>query len=89
MANTVITWDQLKEFCNRIPERFLSEPVRWWGDELGGIIGGGMILDEDYVKTDEGWEPKSVQEVTRWTTQEDIDKMETLQAGTPVLQTDF
>jgi len=88
MKNEHLTWAELKEACNKIPESQLNEPVRWWGEERGGCINRVDIQIEDMVMTDEGWEPKSVQEVDKWTTQEDIDSMKTIPKGHLVLITD-
>jgi hypothetical protein len=62
MNNEHLTWAELKEACNKIPESQLNEPVRWWGDERGGKINYTKPLKEDMVMTDEGWEPKQYQE---------------------------
>jgi len=83
------TWAELKAFCNEIPDQFLSEQVRWWGDERGGIINLCSKIEEDMICTEEGWEPRSVYDDEDTYTQEEIKKMPVLLKGAPVLFTDF
>lgn len=53
------TWKELKDFCNSLPEEVLNNDVHWWGDERGGFVAPTSTLEEDYLLTDEGWEPIS------------------------------
>lgn len=57
-----LTWKQLKEFCNGLPESELEKLVIWTDEEEGGRIVSVEQLEEDYVQTDYGCEPASVQE---------------------------
>lgn len=78
------TWSDLKNFVNTLPEDELKNPVLWWGEERGGEINNAMQLDEDYVVTDYGCEPLSVQEPL-----EDGEELEVAyKKGTPILGTD-
>lgn len=88
LTNEHLTWAELKEACNKIPEAQLNEPVRWWGEERGGKVNSVYPLHEDYVSGEEGWEPKSIQEVDEFQSQEDIDNMVTMPKGFFVLSTD-
>lgn len=56
------TWGDLKTFVNNLSPKVLKKEVVWWGDETGGNIIGAFELGEDYVQTDYGCEPASVQE---------------------------
>lgn len=56
------TYRQLKEFLNKLPENELDKQISLSGEEVGyGVTGAGQ-LEEDYVQTDYGVEPGSVQE---------------------------
>ena len=58
-----LTWGELKAFCNTLTTPLdLNKHVQWWGDERGGKINSVERLEEDYVTTDYGCEPLSVQE---------------------------
>jgi len=57
-----ISWQQLKDFCNSLPAEELNKPVIWSGEEAGGEIISVERVEEDYVQTDYGCEPASVQE---------------------------
>ena len=61
-ANKSFTWKDLKDFCNQLPEEELNNTVKWWGEERGGNVLLADRLDEDFVQTDYGCEPASVQE---------------------------
>ena len=78
------TWKQLKEFCNSLPENELEKEVVWWGEERGGSIDFADQLSEDYVITDYGCEPASVQEYETWEEPYEI----AYPKGTPILHTD-
>jgi hypothetical protein len=79
-----ITWKELKEFCNSLPETELEKPVQWWGEEISGKVVKAHQLEEDYVTTDYGCEPASVQEY-----EDDDDPYEvTHPKGTPMLEMD-
>lgn len=56
------TWGDLKKFVNKLPPQELKKAVRWWGEERGGEVKFADRLEEDYVRTDEGCEPASVQD---------------------------
>ncbi len=78
------TWADLKKFVNELPEQELSKEVIWWGEERGGNINFAECLAEDYVITDYGSEPLSVQEEP-----EDGEEWEiAYKKGTPILHTD-
>lgn len=80
-----LTWQELKDFCNKLPELQLKKHVHWWGEERGGKMNAVIQLQEDFVTTDEGIEPLSVQD-------EPDDGFEpypiTHPKGTPILETD-
>lgn len=87
-----LTWRELRNFSNHLPEERLDDPVIWWGDERGGVINGVETLKENYYDQGEGFcgeedclkygEQKTAEELL-----EDCDKM--LQKGTPILYTDL
>lgn len=77
------TWRELKEKINSIDEKHLDQPVRWWGDERGGLVYSLQELDEEYLKSDEGWEPVSAYEDDN-----PEDYPDRMQAGSPVLFVD-
>lgn len=79
-----ISWAQLKEFCNSLSDEQLQKPVQWWGEEVSGYVFKVHQLEEDFVTTDYGCEPASVQEY-----EEGDDPYEvTHPAGTPMLEVD-
>lgn len=80
-----ITWRKLKKFCNSLPEKELKKPVQWWGEERGGDIQSAYQLPEDYVQTDYGCEPASVQEYEEGDEPYEIAHKK----GTPILHTDM
>ncbi len=81
MDNEKFTWADIKEFANKLDEQQLKEPVRWWGEEEGGVMINAVLLEEDYVQTDYSMEPASVQEY-----EEGEDPYEVaLVKGTPIL----
>ena len=53
------TWADLKAFANTLTDEQLNNPIRWWGDERGGIDATFGVLEEDYVFGEEGYSPKS------------------------------
>lgn len=59
MKSKKLTFQDLKEVVNNLTPEALQQEVLWWGDERGGKIDSVMILKEDYIFSDEGWEPKS------------------------------
>ena len=79
------TWGTLKKFINKLPESELKKEVNWWGEERGGKINFAHTLEEDYVITDYGCEPASVQEY------EDGEEPYPIayKKGTPILNTDW
>lgn len=82
----IFTWSDLKTFVNSLPDELLSEKVMWWGEEKGGTIDNAWRLSEDYVSTDYGCEPLSVQDPV----EEGEEKWEVAYPkGTPVLYTDY
>lgn len=60
--NKQLTWQELKDFVNKLTHEQLNDVVRFWGEEIGGIIDSVEQLPEDFVETDYGMEPASVQE---------------------------
>lgn len=62
MSTEKLTWRKLKETINEIPDNLLDQTVLWWGEEKGGDVISIDILEENYVRTDYGYEPASVQE---------------------------
>jgi hypothetical protein len=84
--STELTWRELKEFINALPDEQLSNSVIWWGEERGGIINTVFVLEEDYVRTEEGCEPLSVQEPLE---EGDEELQVILKKGYPILSTDF
>lgn len=85
MQRKSMTWAELKEAVNKLPEENLQQPVRWWGNERGGVISYVNLLDEDYVCDDEGWQPKSCFEGVP---EDEYEVNEELLKGSPVLMTD-
>ncbi|TQI71788.1 hypothetical protein JM79_2737 [Gramella sp. Hel_I_59] len=50
----------LKEFVNSLNENQLEQPVKFWGDEIGGEIHRAEVLKEDWINpTGDGLEPRS------------------------------
>jgi hypothetical protein len=47
-----LTWDELKAFCNALPESELQNPVVEWGEETAGYFTAAERLSEDYVIDD-------------------------------------
>lgn len=88
MSKEKLSWKELKDFANSLPEEVLEQDVKWWGDERGGTLVNTHKLEEDYVCTDEGWEPKSVHESYESYSKEDIEDMPQLAKGTPILWAD-
>lgn len=61
MEHEFKTLGQLKNFINSLNEDELKQPVRFWGEETGGIITSANILSEDYINpSGEGCEPVSI-----------------------------
>lgn len=83
MKSKSMTWGKLKEFANSLNETQLQEPVRWWGEERGGLIGSAYQLEEDYVVGDESVDPKST-----YDNPEDYEDYEVFDKGTPILGAD-
>lgn len=79
------TWGDLKQFANSLPEEELQKDVIWWGDECGGQIDGVYQLPEDFVTTDYGAEPASVQEYEDGDEEYEV----THPKGTPILLADL
>jgi hypothetical protein len=80
-----ITWGELKEFCNKLPDSQLKKHIHWWGEEKGGSVSRVYQLPEDFVTTDYGLEPLSVQEPP----EEGEDQYSvTHPKGTPILEVD-
>ncbi len=82
-----LIWKDLKEFVNSLDEKFLEEPVRWWGDDRGGIVSSLDILEEDYLTGDEGFYPESTWESDEEFGDEFKDELG-LVKGTPILWVD-
>jgi hypothetical protein len=47
------TWADLKAAVNEVPDDQLNDQVILWEEERGVKVGGVLILEEDYVKTDD------------------------------------
>jgi hypothetical protein len=84
MATKKFTWGELKKFINKLPAKELKKEVVWWGEEEGGKISSAYQLDEDYVATDYGCEPASVQEYDDGDEPYEVAYKE----GTPILSAD-
>jgi len=83
-----LTWAELKEFVNNLPEEALTEHVRWWGEDRGGIINNVGCLEEDYFNpSGDGMEPVSEYESEPETIEDNQDTI--LDKGTPILFTDY
>jgi hypothetical protein len=51
------TWQQLKDFCNSLPEEQLPKEVLWMGEERGGKVQGASCFECDQINpTGEGIE---------------------------------
>lgn len=57
-----ITYKQLKQFLDSLPENELEKQVIISGEEEGYYLTSVDTCKEDYVQTDYGIEPASVQE---------------------------
>lgn len=80
------TWQELKTFCNNLPEEMLTKTVMWWGEERGGIVGSASCLEENYVQSDEYAEPESIY---RENMDEGDEEPETIYPkGTPIIYVD-
>jgi hypothetical protein len=86
MANkNPYTWQKLKDFCNKLPEKELKKEVIWWGEEQGGSVSSAYQLKEDYVETDYGCEPLSAQDPIK----DDEEPWEVAYPkGTPIISVD-
>jgi hypothetical protein len=84
MSGKKFTWGDLKSIINELPTSELEKQVVWWGEEVGGTINKVLILDEDYVATDYGCEPASVQEYEEGDEEYPI----AYEKGTPILMED-
>lgn len=51
-----------QKFIDALPAADLKKEISWWGEEQGGKVTSAYQLEEDYVQTDYGCEPASVQE---------------------------
>ena len=84
-----MTFAELKARLDTLTPEQLAMPVRWWGDERGGVVDSLDTLGEVWVSVGEGMEPISSYEG-------DADVIEgaangdlpTLPAGTPILMVD-
>lgn len=55
-----MTFRQLRDQLNALPDESLDYKVQWCGEERGGAIGKVWILEEDHVNpSGDGWEPRS------------------------------
>lgn len=88
MSKEKLSWQELKDFVNSLPDEVLEQDVRWWGDERGGTLVNTHKLEEDYICDDEGWQPKSVFDNDDTYTKEEIEDMPLLEKGTPILWAD-
>lgn len=60
MQNNFENLGQLKNFINSLSEDELKQPLRFWGEEIGGRISSAEILNDDYINpSGEGVEPRS------------------------------
>ena len=84
MRKKKFTWADLKKFANKLPPKELKKEVIWWGEERGGKIDFANQLDEDFVETDYGCEPASVQEYEK----DEEPYPLAYRKGTPILHTD-
>lgn len=83
-----ITWRELKEFVNKLPEILLDDEVIYWGEEKGGTVNSLMCLEEDYTNvSDEYWEPVSVYKGDK-DYEDDIPDSPLLPKGTPIIYID-
>lgn len=83
-----LTWRELKEVVNKLPEQFLDGVCIWWGEERGGCIKSLDYLEERYYNTDEGYAPLSTFETSE-PLEDQVDDIEVyLEQGTPILWVD-
>lgn len=58
----VITWQELKDFCNGLPQDQLNKKVIWVGEDSSGTLVSVEKLTEDVVN---GWVLRSEYEQTK------------------------
>lgn len=78
-----MTYRELLAALSKLNDTQLDQPVRWWGDEVGGEMKELFLLPEDYVDFEnEGFAPRST-----WASdpEMDMDDAEILPQGTPIL----
>lgn len=78
MANKKITWQELKEFCNALPDDVLHQAVLVQYEDGGLAIEGAVLASQDYLSVDnEGLEPREMYlpegQLHYLTTEQDID----------------
>jgi hypothetical protein len=82
-----MTWRQLRDFCNSVPEEFINKNVHWVGEERGGIVKYAECFEEDMINpSGEGIEP-----VSAYTSDTDFDlsvEQVVFQKGEPAIWVD-
>jgi hypothetical protein len=81
-----MTFRQLKEKIETFTEEQLDMPVRWWGEERGGMINALDVLPEDYMQDEEGLVERSAFDEE---TIESLGLEVGVAKGTPVFGTDL
>jgi len=78
-----MTFNDLKTKIDQMTPEQLAAPAIWWGDERGGEIQRVDILEEDYLRVDDGLEPRSA-----YNGEDITEDSVAVKAGTPVLIAD-
>jgi hypothetical protein len=61
MKHNFETLAHLKNFVNSLNEDELKQPLRFWGEEVGGTIAAAEILNDDYINpSGESLEPRAM-----------------------------
>lgn len=55
----IITWADLKKFCDKMPKKFLNRQVLFDTEDGSAYINEIKRVKEPHIMTDEGIEPKS------------------------------
>jgi hypothetical protein len=85
----VIIFADLKAMLDTFTPEQLAMPVRWWGNERGGVIDSISALSEAHVHLGEGYEPRSGYDPSNPEDAEVLaDAIDELPKGTPILWVD-
>jgi hypothetical protein len=82
-----MTYRELKEFVNSIPEEFLDNSVFLSDEDCAHSVDSADLLSEDYFVDDEGTTPVSLFDENDYG--EPLSEFEIVPKGTPYLYHDF